>query len=149
MKGVAGVFGFLSRWLMGLVYSRRWMVWAPGLFGVFVVLLGNTGLAFAAGHSLSGGLATACVGYGTAVGGFNTVPTAIENIAATGQILIGSLALLALVAAGLTNMFWHNPHAKELARGMIEGAIFGMLIAIFAPTLINMFMGIHVGATCP
>ncbi len=141
MKGVAGVFGSLSKrlsaWLMSLVCSRKWMAWVVGLFGVFVVLLGNSGLAFA------------CVGYGTAVGGFNTVPTAIENIAATGQILIGSLALLALVAAGLTNMFWHNPHAKELARGMIEGAIFGMLIAIFAPTLINMFMGIHVGATCP
>lgn len=95
-----------------------------------VFLLGGTAFA-------QSGSGIPKVQYGTSVGGTSAITDALQNLAATIRDLLGATALVALVIAALVNHFVHSTQAKQLSKEIIVAAVVGMLIAIFAPTIVN------------
>jgi len=128
----------MKRFCLGL--SRIWQkvnwrkVGHVALALLPLVLAGGQA-AFAAGSSSGTGIPT--VSYGTAGSLGTTVSTELENIAATIRDILGATALLALVAAALVNHFIHDPRSKDRAKEIVVAAIVGLLIAAFAPQVIN------------
>jgi hypothetical protein len=96
----------------------------------------NASVALAAGSSN-------CVQYGSSNSGVaNTISTSMEGLAATIRDILGATALVALVAAALVNHFVHDQRAKDRAKEIAGAAVVGLLIAGFAPAIVNWFTGI-------
>ena len=83
------------------------------------------------------------VNYGTTGSLGHTVNQELENLAATVQYILGGTALLALVIAALVNHFVHDPRSKDRAKEIVVAAIVGLLIAAFAPDIVNWIGHIH------
>ena len=78
--------------------------------------------------------------YGTPNGAISgSVSAAIEGLAATIRDILGATALLAIVVAAIMNHFVHSLRAKEQAKEVAFAAIIGLLIAAFAPDIVNFF----------
>ena len=115
-----------------------------------LVLLGSFGLsllahvpAFAAtlphGQYLAAGSGIPPVNYGAnADTGFaGQVSGAAENVASTIRDLLGATALLVILVAAVMNHFVHDQRAKERAKELIGAAVVGLLVAAFAPQIVN------------
>ena len=70
------------------------------------------------------------------------VTTAMENIAATIRLVLGGTALVVILAAAIMNHFVHDPRAKERAKELIGAAVVGLLLAAFAPAIVNFIAGL-------
>lgn len=95
-----------------------------------LVLIGGEA-AFASGLGISK------VGYGTGGALGTKINDELENVAATVRDILGGTALLALVVAALVNHFIHDPRSKDRAKEIVVAAIVGLLIAAFAPQIVN------------
>ncbi|MDA8218775.1 MAG: hypothetical protein M0Z94_14300 [Dehalococcoidales bacterium] len=95
-----------------------------------LVLVGSEA-AFVSGVGISK------VGYGTGGALGTKINDELENVAATVRDILGGTALLALVVAALVNHFIHDPRSKDRAKEIVVAAIVGLLIAAFAPQIVN------------
>lgn len=77
------------------------------------------------------------VNYGTGGSLATKVNGELENVAATVRDILGGTALLALVIAALINHFVHDPRSKDRAKEVVVAAVVGLLIAAFAPSIVN------------
>lgn len=78
------------------------------------------------------------VNYGTgntALSG--SVTTAMENLAQTIRLVLGGTALVVILVAAVMNHFVHDQRAKERAKELIAAAVVGLLLAAFAPQIVN------------
>ena len=83
------------------------------------------------------------VNYGAGNAGLSTpVTTAMENIAETIRMVLGGTALVVILAAAIMNHFVHDPRAKERAKELIGAAVVGLLLAAFAPAIVNFIAGL-------
>lgn len=123
---------------------RRWIqaAWLP------IVMVASLALSlvvpqavFAAqfqGHFLAAGNNIPTVQYGTGnTTVSNQVVPAMENIARTIQLLLGGTALVVILVAAIMNHFVHDPQAKQRAKELIGAAVVGLLLAAFAPAIVN------------
>lgn len=94
-------------------------------------------LFLAAGPAFASGIPP--VQYGTANAAAGNVTTALTGIAATIRDVLGATALVALVVAALVNHFVHDQRAKDRAKEIVAAAVGGLLIAAFAPAIVNWF----------
>lgn len=85
--------------------------------------------AFAAGP--------APVSYGTPNGAAGTVITALEGIAGTIRDVLGATALVAFLVAAIVNHMVHDDRAKDRAKEIMASAVVGLLVAAFAPAIVN------------
>lgn len=115
---------------------------APGaLLAGLVVSLFTPDAAFAAtlphGHLMaSSGIPPVKYGNGnTALG--NAVNSGLENIAATIRYILGATALVVFLAAAVMNHFVHDGRAKDRAKELVGAGVLGLLIAAFAPQIVN------------
>ena len=78
-------------------------------------------------------------GTGTGAGGafISTVTNAMENGAETIRMVLGGTALLVILVAAVMNHFVHDQRAKERAKELIAAAVVGLLLAAFAPSIVN------------
>ncbi len=76
-------------------------------------------------------------------GATNSIAVAVEGLATTIRWILGPTALLALVIAAFMNHV-PNQRSKEQAKEVAMAAIVGLLIAAFAPAIINWITGIQV-----
>lgn len=102
-----------------------------------VVLTALPLVVMGAQAAFASGLNIPKVGYGTAGSLGTKINGEIENVAATVRDILGGTALLALVVAALVNHFIHDPRSKDRAKEIVVAAIVGLLIAAFAPEIIN------------
>lgn len=81
-------------------------------------------------------------------GAASGIVNAIENFAGLIDDVLGATALLAMLVAALLN---HAPsqRSKEMGREIFHAAILGLLIALFAPTLINFITHIQIHSIVP
>ena len=98
------------------------------------LLLMASAVAFASGP--------APVQYGVPSGAAGTVIGAMESIAATIRYILGATALVAFLVAALVNHMVHDQHAKDRAKEIMASAVVGLLIAAFAPAIVNWIAGI-------
>ena len=121
---------------------KAWL-WPIVVLGSFVLSLLAHVPAFAAtlphGHYLAAGSGIPPVNYGA---GADTkfsgqVSGAAENVASTIRDILGATALIAFVVAALMNHFVHDQRAKERAKELIGAAVVGLLVAAFAPQIVN------------
>ncbi len=78
------------------------------------------------------------VNYGNGNTALSTpVVTAMESVAATIRLVLGGTALVVILAAAIMNHFVHDPRAKERAKELIGAAVVGLLLAAFAPQIVN------------
>lgn len=83
------------------------------------------------------------VQYGTGNQGVDKVITgAMENIAQTIRLVLGGTALVVILAAAVMNHFVHDPRAKDRAKELIGAAVVGLLLAAFAPQIVNFIAGL-------
>jgi hypothetical protein len=61
----------------------------------------------------------------------------LDTIASMIRYIMGSTALIVIVAAAAYMHFIHNPRSKETAKELLFGAIIGLLLAAFAPQIVN------------
>lgn len=121
-------------------FWRAWLMPLTLLVGMVVSLFAPDA-AFAAtmphGHLMAGGgIPTVKYGNGnTALG--NAVDSGLENIAATIRYILGATALVVFLAAAVMNHFVHDPRAKERAKELVGAGVLGLLIAAFAPQIVN------------
>ena len=87
--------------------------------------------------AFASGLNIPPVQYGTGGTLATKVNGEIENVAAMVRDILGGTALLALVIAALVNHFIHDPRSKDRAKEIVVAAIVGLLIAAFAPEIVN------------
>lgn len=89
------------------------------------------------GHYLAaGGIPQVKYGTGNTTLG-NTVTGAMENIAQTIRLVLGGTALVVILAAAVMNHFVNDQRAKERAKELIGAAVVGLLLAAFAPQIVN------------
>ena len=94
-----------------------------------LVWMWSTGMAFAANPT---------VNYGTSNTQLSsTVTTTLESVATTIRDVLGATALVVILVAALTNHFVHDQRSKDRAKEMIVAAIVGLLLAAFAPAIVN------------
>jgi hypothetical protein len=67
------------------------------------------------------------------------VTTGLENIATTIRDILGAAALVAILVAALTNQMVHDARAKDRAKEFGVAAVVGLLLAAFAPAIVNWF----------
>ena len=120
-------------WLMplGIVFTAFGALLLPT--AAYAAVLPNH-LYVAAG----GGGGIPPVGYGngnTALSG--TVTTAMESLAQTIRLVLGGTALVVILVAAVMNHFVHDQRAKERAKELIAAAVVGLLLAAFAPQIVN------------
>ncbi|MCY0885614.1 MAG: hypothetical protein OWV35_06975 [Firmicutes bacterium] len=72
----------------------------------------------------------------------NGISTKLEGLATDIQYILGATALVALVAAALVNHFVVDQRAKERAKEIAGAAILGLLLAAFAPQIVNWFQSL-------
>lgn len=81
--------------------------------------------------------ATPTVQYGTPNSAVaTTVNAALEGVATTIRWILGGTALVAILIAAFMNHM-PNPRSKEMAKEVLGAAIIGLLIAAFAPQIVN------------
>lgn len=73
------------------------------------------------------------------------VKSTLQRIATSIRNVLGYTALITLLAAAAVAHFVHEPRAKERAREFVVVALLGLVIAGFAPTLINWIDGLARG----
>lgn len=122
------VFRRIGNWISSLNWKKVGVIAAQL---VPLVLIGGS-TVFAASS-----IPTVQYGTGNAVA--TTVNTALENIAATIRDVLGGTALVAILVAAIVNHFVHDARAKDRAKEIIASAIVGLLIAAFAPQIVNWF----------
>ena len=122
---------------IGAGIRRRWAGGRAALIGVAVVPL-----VLVASHSVFAASGTATVQYGSPSGAAGTVITAMESVAGTIRYILGATALVAFLVAALVNHMVHDQHAKDRAKEIMASAVVGLLIAAFAPSLVNWIGGI-------
>lgn len=129
--------------MMARIRSARIWNWLMPL-GLFVSALGALLMPTAAyaavlPHHLyvaSGGIPPVKYGTGsTALSG--TVTTAMESLAQTIRLVLGGTALVVILVAAVLNHFVHDQRAKERAKELIAAAVVGLLLAAFAPQIVN------------
>lgn len=111
-------------------WLTSWRYRGLGLFTLLVSWIVASGTSFAAGG-------IPAVQYGAPNGAATVIDTALEGVAGTIRDILGVTALLAIVAAALVNHFVHDPRSKERAKEMVAAAIVGLLLAVFAPEIVN------------
>lgn len=123
---------------------RRWLqaAWLPIVMVTSLALsLVAPQAAFAAqlhGHFLAAGNNIPAVKYGAGNTGITSkVVPAMQNIARTIQLLLGGTALVVILVAAIMNHFVHDPQAKQRAKELIGAAVVGLLLAAFAPAIVN------------
>lgn len=113
-----------------------------GLWAMAVLTLGLAAPASAATMHhvlLASGIPPVTYGNGnTAVG--NTINSSLEQIAATIRYVLGATALVVFLVAAVTNHFVHDERAKMRAKELVSAAVVGLLVAAFAPQIVN-FIG--------
>ena len=98
-------------------------------------------LVLLASHGvLAAGPAT--VQYGNPSGAAGVVVTAMESVAGTIRYILGATALVAFLVAAIVNHMVHDLRAKERAKEIMASAVVGLLIAAFAPAVVNWIAGI-------
>ena len=132
-------------------FWRAWLMPLAVLVGMIVSLFAPDA-AFAAqlphGHALVAGSGTTpsgipTVSYGTGNTTLGqTVNNSMENIAATIRYVLGGTALVVILAAAVMNHFVHDARAKERAKELIGAAVVGLLLAAFAPQIVNFIAGL-------
>lgn len=93
------------------------------------------------GHLMASGIPTVNYGTGDSAAA-NTVTTAMENVASTIRMVLGGTALVVILAAAVMNHFVHDARAKERAKELIGAAVVGLLLAAFAPQIVNFIAGL-------
>ncbi|MCY0885794.1 MAG: pilin [Firmicutes bacterium] len=128
-------------WRAGGLWARRW---GPAILGLAALAAPGLGgpLAFAAAAPhhvlLASGSGVNPVNYSTANTALgDKVTNAMESIASTIRYLLGGTALVVILAAAIMNHFVHDPRAKERAKELIGAAVVGLLLAAFAPAIVN------------
>lgn len=113
---------------------------------VFAAVLPHGHLLAAGGSGGAGagaGAGIPKVQYGTSTGTLSTkVNTAMENIAETIRLVLGGTALVVILAAAVMNHFVHDQRAKDRAKELIGAAVVGLLLAAFAPQIVNFIAGL-------
>lgn len=71
----------------------------------------------------------------------NQVTTALEGVAQTIRWILGGTALVALLFAAFMNHM-PNQRSKEMAKEIVAAAVVGLLIAAFAPNIVNWVAGL-------
>ncbi len=112
-------------------WLTSWRYRVMGLVTLFVSWIVASGTSFAAGGGIP------AVQYGAPNAAATTIDTALEGVAGTVRDILGVTALLAIVGAALVNHFVHDPRSKERAKEMVAAAIVGLLLAVFAPNIVN------------
>lgn len=126
---------------------KAWL-WPIAVLGSFVLSLLAHVPVFAAtfphGQYLAAGSGIPPVGYGAGTGsGFATTVTgSMENVATTIRDLLGGTALVVILVAAVMNHFVHDPRAKERAKELIGAAVVGLLLAAFAPAIVNFIISL-------
>lgn len=86
------------------------------------------------------------VSYGTTTTGGTTFDTTIQsglqNAALIIRDVLGATALLVILVAAVMNHFVHDPRAKERAKELIGAAVVGLLLAAFAPAIVNFIISL-------
>ena len=113
-------------------WLTSWRYRSLGLVTLLVSWIVASGTSFAAA---AGGIPP--VQYGAPNGAATVINTALEGVAGTIRDILGVTALLAIVAAALVNHFVHDPRSKERAKEMVAAAVVGLLLAVFAPEIVN------------
>ena len=116
--------------------GRRWTAGRAALISVAVVpmVFVASQAVFAAGP--------ASVKYGAPSGAAGIVVGAMESVAGTIRYILGATALVAFLVAAIVNHMVHDAHAKERAKEIMASAVVGLLIAAFAPAVVNWIAGI-------
>ncbi|WP_020375097.1 pilin [Sulfobacillus thermosulfidooxidans] len=70
------------------------------------------------------------------------VTTAMENVAETIRLILGGTALVVILVAAVMNHFVQDPRAKERAKELVGAAVVGLLLAAFAPQIVNFIAGL-------
>jgi len=116
------------------VLTLMWLVWAA-LAPDFV---------FAAGTVTGTDIPTVSYGASTTGGtAFDTnVQNGLESAATIIRDVLGATALLVILVAAVMNHFVHDPRAKERAKELIGAAVVGLLLAAFAPAIVNFIISL-------
>lgn len=113
---------------LGMLTAVLMAIWAP--VGAYAAVLPHH-LYLAAG-----GIPP--VQYGTGNTALTTpVVGAMQNIAQTIRLVLGGTALVVILAAAVMNHFVHDQQAKQRAKELIGAAVVGLLLAAFAPAIVN------------
>jgi len=86
------------------------------------------------------------VSYGNGTTGGTTFDTNVQNGLYNAALIIrdvlGATALLVILVAAVMNHFVHDPRAKERAKELIGAAVVGLLLAAFAPSIVNFIISL-------
>lgn len=119
--------------------------WMAPVMAVGTLLMTTPALAASLPHTMlvASGSGIPQVNFGNAntqLG--NKINTGLETIAATLRDILGATALVVIIAAAVMNHYVINPRAKEVAKELIGAAVVGLLLAAFAPDIVNFFTGL-------
>lgn len=115
---------------------RWWKVWMGPLM-VLVTLVLSLFAHTPAFASSGGGIPPVQYGTGTGAGLATKVTSATENMAETIRLMLGGTALVVILVAAIMNHFVHDERAKMRAKELISAAVVGLLLAAFAPSIVN------------
>ena len=130
-------FAFLVQWTVQLLRRVPWGKVASVLAMALPFMLAGGVSAFAVGPGTVNYVAPT----GVASSAATTMTNAVEQIAGVIRWVLGGTGLLALIVAAVMNHV-PNQHTKEQAKEIAMAAVVGLLIAAFAPSIINFFMGL-------
>ena len=120
---------------------RVWVRWQRSRIQATMMGVAVVPMVLVASHAVfAAGSAT--VQYGAPSGAAGTVISAMESVAGTIRYILGATALVAFLVAALVNHMVHDQHAKDRAKEIMASAVVGLLIAAFAPALVNWIGGI-------
>lgn len=77
------------------------------------------------------------VNYGQSSPAAQTIAGDLENIAATIRDVLGATALVAILIGALLLHGAHDVHLQDTSKRVIAAAVLALLLAAFAPTIIN------------
>ena len=103
----------------------------------------TVGIFLGGNAAFASGPPTVC--YGTPTSTEQSVITTITGnltgVAAMGRDLLGATCLIVFIGAAITNHFIHDPRSKERAKEIVYAGLIGVLVAAFAPMIINWLQG--------
>ena len=70
------------------------------------------------------------------------VTTAMQGVAEMIRLILGGTALVVILVAAVMNHFVHDQQAKMRAKELIGAAVVGLLLAAFAPAIVNFIAGL-------
>lgn len=118
------------RWSLGMMFGMLLAGFAPA--AAFAATIPH-GMLLA-----SGGIPA--VTYGSGNSALSApVTTAMENIAATIRLVLGGTALVVILVAAIMQHAVQDERAKMRSKEMIAAAVVGLLVAAFAPQIVNFF----------